>query len=464
MFDHLVDLRRIAIAALLGLSVSLAACGGSGDGSIPPDQATGTVALLLTDMPTDDLDEINLEVVEATLIGGQGQQTLFSSAQEPIQIDLLKLENFSQPIAFEEVPADVYTKLRLRISSLTLVEYVEDGPDNIYTPPLPANGKIDLLDRGGFEVLPGRTLVVELDIPADMAIHVVQTGNSQSDKDPYRVRPVVFVEFSNTEAPDKLTRFEGVIDEIINAEAGSFVLCSSADADTCIEVSLTADGCVYDTEGVPTAPTALAEGQEVVVIGRYSRSGGDIVLDAIVVEQGPAEQVTGTVNSLPDENGSFLMIDRKGNEIVVELQKDLEQQGDCTQVFGPDGAIVGAAGLQVGQGIEVEGVRIVPPATSEDPVLLRAALILIDGDDAEEQLTGTIASPIEDSSFVLSTAGGDITVVLADGAKVLVVTGDSEQSEGDMDDVQVNRIADAYGELASDGSFLATRVVVETGG
>lgn len=456
MFDSFVDFRRIAIAMLLGLSLLVAACGGSGEDSVPPEQATGTVALLLTDMPTDDLDEINLDVVEATLIGGDGQQTLFSDAENPIEIDLLDLENFSRPIAFEDVPADVYTKLRLRISNLTLVEYGEgEDEDKTYRPALPANGKIDLLHRGGFEVLPGRTLIVELDMDANKSIHVVQTGNGK-----YRVRPVVFVEFSNTEAPDKLTRIEGRIDEIVDGDAGLFVLCSRDDPDTCIDVSLTTDGCVYDTAGVPTAPTALEEGQDVVVIGRYSRSGGDIVLDAIVVEQGPAEQVVGTVNSLPDENGTFLMIDRKGNEIVVELQKDLEQQDDCTQVFDPDGAIVGAAGLQIGQGIEVEGVRIVPAETSEDPVLLRAALILIDGDDAEEQLSGTITATIEEPSFVLATAGGDITVVLQEGGTIMRRSAEMELSEGSFVDVQEGRSADAFGELVN-GNFEASNLVID---
>lgn len=456
MFDSFVDFRRIAIAMLLGLSVFLAACGGSGEGGVPPEQATGTVALLLTDMPTDDLDEINLDVVEATLIGGEGQQTLFSDADNPIQIDLLKLENFSRPIAFGDVPTGVYTKLRLRISNLTLVEYVEDGPPhNEYTPRLPANGKIDLLHPEGFEVQPGRTLLVEADMDANKSIHVVQTGN-----DKYRVRPVVFVEFSNTEVSDKLTRIEGRIDEILDSEAGSFVVCALDNPDACIDVSLTTDGCVYDTEGVPTAPTALAVDDEVVVIGRYSRSDGDVMLDAIVVEQGPAEQVTGTVNSLPDENGTFLMIDRKGNELVVELQKDLEQQDDCTQVFDPDGAIVGAAGLQIGQGIEVEGVRIVPAETSEDPVLLRAAVILIDGDDAEEQLSGTITATIEEPSFVLATAGGDITVVLQEGGTIMRRSTDMELSNGSFMDVQEGRSADAFGELV-DGNFEASNLVID---
>ncbi len=447
MVDRFVIFRRIAIATLLGLSLVLGACGGSGEDAAPPGQGTGTVALLLTDMPSEDLDEINLSVVEATLIGGEGQQTLFSDAENPIQVDLLDLENFSRPIAFEDVPAGEYTKLRLRISDLRLVEYVADGPDDEYTPPLPANGKIDLLHPQGFEVLPGRTLVVELDMDANKSIHVVRTGNGK-----YRMRPVVFVEFSNTGAPDKLARIDGVIDEIVDGETGRFVLCSSDDADTCIDVSLTTDGCVYDAEGIPTERTALEAGNEVVVIGRYSRMGGDIMLDAIVIEQGPAEQFQGTVNSLPDENGAFLMIDRGGNELTVELQDG------CTQVLGPDGAITGPEGLLVGQGIEVEGV--IP--SDSDGTLLRAALVLIDGDDAEEQLSGTIALPIEEPGFVLATAGGDVTVVLQEGATISVVSAESEISEGSFEDIQEGLAADAYGELGIDGSFLATSVVVES--
>ncbi len=448
MFDHLVDFRRIAIAMLLGLSVSLAACGGGSDSpDAAPVPATGTVALLLTDMPTDDLLAIKLDVTEAILIGGDGQQTLFSDAEKPIHVDLLKLENFNVPIAFEDVPAGVYTKLRLRITNLTLVDkdLVEHHPR------LPANGKIDMLHREGFEVLPGRTLLVEADMDANKSIHVVQTGNGR-----YRVRPVVFVKFMNEGMPDKLTRIEGRIDEIVDAAAGAFVLCSLGNPDACVDVSLTSDGCVYDAEGVPTEPGALAVDDEVVVIGRYSRSGNDVMLDAIVVEQGPAEQVAGTVNSLPDENGMFLMLDREGDPLMVELQ------ADCTQVLGPDGAIVGAAGLRVGQGIEVEGTRLAPE-TDEDPPMLRAALIMIDGDDSEEQLSGTIGLPIEEPSFVLATAGGDITVVLQEGATISLVSAESEVSEGTFDDIVEGRAADAYGELGTDGSFLATSVVVETG-
>jgi len=352
------------------------------------------------------------------------------------------------------VPTGIYTKLRLRISNLTLVEYVEGGDDIIYTPPLPANGKIDLLDSEGFEIQPGRTLMVELDMDANKSIHVVQTGNSK-----YRVRPVVFVDFSNTDVSDKLTRIEGRIDEILDSEAGSFVVCALDNPDACIDVSLTTDGCVFDADGIPTEATALAEGNEVVVIGRYSRSGNDVVLDAIVVEQGPAEQVTGTVNSLPDENGMFLMIDRKGTSLMVELQ------ADCTQVLGSDGAIVGAAGLQIGQGIEVEGTRIAPE-TDGDPALLRAALVIIDGDDAEEQVIGTISEPFDEetSSFFLTTTtpDGGVTVVLDPDATIIVFDGNGQDSGEFVDIVNaVGRTAVVHGELGTDAFFHATNVVIE---
>jgi hypothetical protein len=461
MMSEITAFKRISMTfVLFALVATLGACGGgsgSPDAAPVPVPSTGTVALLLTDMPTDDLDEINLDVVEAVLIGGEGQQTLFSDADNPLRINLLDLENFSQPIAFEEVQVGVYTKLRLRITNLTLVEYVEDGDDNLYTPRLPANGRIDLLHPGGFEVLPGQTLVVELDMDANKSIQVVQTGNSK-----YRMRPVVFVEFSNTEVPDKLTRIDGTITEIADSAAGSFVLCSSADADTCIDVFLTTDGCVFDAAGIPTEPTALVVDNEVVVIGRYSRAGNDIVLDAIVVEQGPAGQVTGTVNTLPDDTDTFLMIDGGENEVLVELQDG------CTQVIGPDGAIVGAEGLAIGQGIEVEGVEIAPE-TEGDPAMLRAALIIIDGDDAEETVAGTIAEPFNEDtlSFFLVTstdASSGVTAVLNPEPKITVIESDGTIRDGTFAvDIMggAGNAAEAFGELGTDAFFHAREVIFE---
>ena len=148
----------------------------------------------------------------------------------------------------------------------------------------------------------------------------------------------------------------------------------------------------------------------VVVIGTYIDSDGDGVPDigAIVVEKGPAEQVTGIVTEVPDADGLFLVIDRDGNATTVELQTSY------TKIFGPGGEALTADALQVGQGIEVEGVSV------GDPAVLRAALILLDSGDDPDQLSGTVAEPIIDPEFVLSTATGDVDVCVNTGATITV--------------------------------------------
>ena len=181
MFETIFESRRIATALLLGLSLFVTACGGSSDGGSPPDQATGTVALLLTDMPNDDLREINLSLTKATLIGDEGQQGV-TVYDDNTRVNLLDLEIYSQPIAIAEVPAGTYTKLRLQVSEVEII----DSEGQPHYPRPPANGKIDLLEPGGIEVVPGRTLVAHVDMDAKKSVHVAQTGNGD-----YRLRPVV---------------------------------------------------------------------------------------------------------------------------------------------------------------------------------------------------------------------------------------------------------------------------------
>ena len=443
MSVNLVFLRRSATATLFVMFLAMAACGGGSGDSAPQDPGTGRVGILLTDMPTDDFKAIYLDVTEATLIGESGQHTVFTGN---IRINLLDLENYVQPIALADAPVGTYTKLRLRITNVELVEH----DDTTHNPRLPANGKIDLLDQGGFDVLAGRTLVVEIDIDANKSIHVVQTGNAK-----YNVRPVVKVNFMDVGLPDKLARIEGRIDTILDTTAGTFVLCSLDNPDFCIDVDLADDGCVLDVNGQPTTFDALAPEDIVVVIGRYERVNDTLAIAAAFVEQGAASQYRGTVNSKPGDDGTFLMIDRDGNEITVELQKD------CTRVFGPDGEITDAAALEIGLGIEVEGVMI-PPAAEGDPTLLRAAMILIDGDDEDEQLSGTIAEPVVDPNFHLMTAGGDICVVVEDGAIITLVSdGGATMEPGDFSDLLADQTADAFGELGIDGCFHANELVVQ---
>jgi hypothetical protein len=443
MFDRIANFRRTAMSVLCVLSVFLVACGG-GSSSGPETPATGTVALLLTDLPTDDLREINFDVVEATLIGDQGQQTVFSGNT---RVNLLDLENYSVPIALGEVTAGTYTKLRLQIENFEIVD--NDGEKHYPRPP--ANGKIDLLEPGGIEVVPGRTLVAHVDMDANKSIHVVQTGNGR-----YRLRPVVRVEFRLDGLPDELVRIEGRIASVVDGDPGRFELCSLDNPDVCLDVRLAEGACVFDEDGIPIDPideTTLAVDDMVVVIGTYSDGDGDgnPDLDAIIVEKGLAEQVKGIVTDVPDADGLFLLIDRGGVQVTVELQPG------CTKIFGADGEVLTPDALQVGQGIEVEGV------TSGDPALLRAALIVLDSGDDPEQLSGTIALPISDPEFVLSTAIGDVDVCVNAGATITVIA-DGSSTEGSFADIQEGRTAYVFGELdMTDGCFDADDVVVDTG-
>ena len=443
MFETFFESRRIATAILLGLSLFVAACGGSSDGTAPPDQATGTVALLLTDLPTDDVKEINFDVVEATLIGDEGQQTVYSGNT---RVNLLDLENFSQPIAVSEVAAGTYTKLRLRIENFEIV----DNDDVTHTPRAPANGRIDLLQPGGIEVIPGRVLVAHVDMDANKSIHLVQTGNGK-----YRLRPVVRVQFMLDGLPDELVRMEGVITEL-GPELGDFVLCSLDNPDTCFDVSLAPRASVFDTDGTPIDPIGIdtfAVEDMVVVIGTYIDSDGDDIPDigAIIVEKGPAEQIRGIVTEMPDVDGFFLVIDRGGVVTTVELQNGY------TKIFGPGGEALTSDALQAGQGIEVEGV------SGGDPAVLRAALIILDSADNPEQLSGMIATPISEPEFVLSTEAGDIDVCVSTDATITVIS-DGSSAEGSFADIMDGRTAYVFGQLdTTDGCFDANDVVVETG-
>ena len=450
MFDRFVYFRRAPILALLGFFVFLAACGGSGEGGTPPEQATGTVALLLTDLPTEHLSEINLSVTGATLIGDQGQQDI-SVYEGNIRVNLLKLQNYSQPIAFGEVPAGTYTKLRLQIDDIELVDL-----NGVPLPPpkLPANGRIDLLEPGGIEVVPGRLLVAHVDMDANKSIHVVQTGNSQ-----YRVRPVVRVNFTLDGLPDELIRVEGKIVEVPDDLLGSFVMCAFDNPDVCLDVSLAADACVFDGVGVPIIPVdeqTFAVGEPVIVIGTYGEGDDNPSVEAIIVEKGDAGPVKGIVTSLPETGSLFTITDRTGQPITVELQPG------CTRFLGPSGELIAAAELQIDDVIEVEGV--VPDG---NPEVFRAALIVVDADDGLMQLSGTIGEPIENRSFMLATADGDRCVELTDDAVITLVNVDTgETMDWEFEYLEAEQLADAYGTFGPDGMagcFNATGLVIETG-
>jgi hypothetical protein len=176
---------KLCIAVIL-LTLAIAGCGGSDSG--PP--ATGKVAVLFTDGPSQDFEQILITLDRMLLLGGHGghggHQVLYEG--DPITFDLLDLRDRADFAFASDVLADDYSKIRLEVSDIQLVDLNGSETTPVSLVDLPANGKIDLNPQGPFTVLPGQTMVVEIDIDANRSFHPVEQGNGD-----YRLRPVIFV-------------------------------------------------------------------------------------------------------------------------------------------------------------------------------------------------------------------------------------------------------------------------------
>ena len=446
---------RVLAVALFG-SFFLAACGGSSDSPEPADTQTtqpsvGTVGLLFTDMPTEMYDSIVLTVSEATLIGeDDSHHVLFiSDPEEEYEIDLLDLTNYNEPVMFGEVQVGTYKKIRLQLDSIEL--FPADGGDSFFIEKLPANGKVDLLHPDGFDILPGRTVMIEIDVDANKSIKITEAGKSGK----VNFRPVVRVNIYDGGLPNKLARLEGAVSGDPNAGDGTFVLCSIGVPDHCVDISTDGMTSFFDDEGFDTDFGYLADGSMVVVIGEYGTD--PIVLNAIVVENGPdVGQVTGDVVSRPMD-GEFLVLTIGGEDYVVELQAG-------TKFYNSDGPIA-ADLIELADRVEVEGV-IPPKADEADPDLIRAALVFLEANQ-DDQVSGTIIDPIVDTeveqSFMLMTETGDLQVCVLETTSILLVDEtNSEVTTATFAELAVDQVVDVFGTMPEgEGCFEANDVIVE---
>ena len=316
---------------------------------------------------------------------------------------------------------------------------------------LPANGKVDLLQPDGFDVLPGRTLLIEIDVDANKSIHIVEAGNSGR----VNFRPVVRVNIFDGGMPHKLARLEGAISGEPDAIAGTFVLCSIDAPDFCVDIATSGMTSFFDDEGFDTDFGYLADGNMAVVIGEYGTD--PIVLNAIVVENGPdVGQVTGDVVSRPMD-GEFLVLTILGEDYVVELQSG-------TKFYDADGPIATDL-IALADRVEVEGV-IPPKADEADPDLIRAALVFLEANQ-DDQVSGTIIDPIVDTeveqSFMLMTETGDVQVCVLETTSILLVDEtNSEVTTATFADLAVDQVVDVFGTMPEgEGCFEATEVIVD---
>ncbi len=173
--------RLAGVFSIIALIAALVSCGGGGSSDVNTTGEKGTVALLVTDAPTDDFKEINLTILKAELLCDSGNQVLFSGVKE---LDLLQLTDVTEIFSVSEVTVGFCSKIRLKLAQIELV-FKDLGKASVLTKLL-GNGKLDLKPKSDFYVGPYHPLYIQLDFDAKKSIHI-------KSKAKCNFRPVVFI-------------------------------------------------------------------------------------------------------------------------------------------------------------------------------------------------------------------------------------------------------------------------------
>jgi hypothetical protein len=469
--------RLLSIFFLSLVFVALTSCG-TGDplGSSDTAQGSGTVALLVTDAPSDIFEEINITVTKAELLSENGRVTVFEGERT---FNLLELTDARIFAIREGVPAGSYNKIRLTLSDIELVDYMgTDDPadDAIYHPSLPGNGKLDLNPRGSFDVVAGGTLTIQIDMDANKSIHIVKNGN----KDEYQFRPVVFIDIITDDFVERYVKLHGDI-EAINTTDQSFKLCNTNipvqigeglidDSNHgCVRVEASDNTSIFDSNGQPAVFADLLDYEEATVFGRLQhdddndsveatdidddRELDDLVLKAALIELGPViafQKLNGTATSPVDSSNVFTMDVDAGQGYTTPLTLNIQIQ-DGTILINRNGEPVAISDITNGKLVAVRGVIDAVTDT------LYASLIVVDT-DSSTKLTGTVgANPDSVCGFTIVTADGDRSVRTDSSTRVFLIE-DGSSSPISVSALSTDQNADVYGNYAN-GCFDAHTII-----
>lgn len=323
-------------------------CGGGGSSSSSPG-GSGTVAVLLADGPADDYDSIWIWITKISLIpeSNSDSPVVVFESDDPDgwKADLLDLRDQDAVVTVKDnIPAGRYGKIRLYIADIQ--------PEGGVGPCDPADmeiklpsGKIDLNPKGGFEVIPGETISIRIDIDCDKSISLHPAGLSGK----CIFRPVVFVEIEKIESPRKCPRIlKGTIDEIFDENTGFILLLGEGRGP--LTVYLTDDVIIFGEDGSPVDKSELDEDQTVYVRGRLDAEGD---LRASVIVIGNVLLVKGTV-ATPFDGDKFtleLMPPHifAQNIVDVAVSYDTFVMMGCDQEVDPDVIRAGMIARVVGK-------------------------------------------------------------------------------------------------------------------
>jgi len=364
----------------LCLLAALAGCGSGGSSSSNAGD-TGHFVLTAGDNPLDDFDKAIFDISSITLIGDDESQ--ITVLNEMRSIDFLALETVNEVLAEIDLPIGHYSKLRLQVDKVTLVEIAED--DSIIREidaKRVANGKVDVLVKGGFSILPGGNTIIAIDIDLEKSIKLVVHNNS------YHFRPVIFASVVSQLEHGRLIRLAGEFEAIEESDS-AFRLCNIDLLSDNDEVPETL-GCrmVKTSEGVGvfttsesglqiTAISNFFNGEPVVVYGHLmhldtndtsssalaeeSNEEYQLGFNAVVVANGNFERLQGVATTAFDTNNETF-----SQLVDADLGVTPDASGFVTHLplssaavlYNDQGQMVDAAAITVGTKIETEGLVI----------------------------------------------------------------------------------------------------------
>lgn len=459
--------------AVLAFALGMSACN-SGSDSVSTTQNTGgSVALLLTDAPSEQFDHIYLTIQSVDLLGDAGRVNLFTGSKV---VDLLDLRHHAELFTLTDaIPAGSYEKIRLTVADVELVRLNADGSvAETAHPKLPGNGKIDIKPRhGDIYVAGGKTLTIQVDVDADKSIYIHQTGN-----DKYQFRPVIFADVIGADAPAKLVRLGGEIGTV-DAIAHSFTLCrprvlaasqGSHDEEEhhrrCLQVNSDPATTYLDATGQPAHFADLQPQMAVVAIGRFHAGADDDhpQLNALAVELGAATaflRLGGSVANVDPITRSFdlLVADGQGLGSGTTLKVSLPAG---TRIFSSRGQALDMNAIISGREVKVEGVLKLSNNQSDGMI---AAIVFVADSLVDARLSGSFNGPgLIMNTFTISTTSGDRCVRLENTAQVYLIRLTSTGFSGEMGrltDLTVGQPIEVFGHEAVDGCFVARDVLAQ---
>jgi hypothetical protein len=441
-------------AVFFAMVLALTGCGG-GSGSSNNGGAQGVsvpqvggITLLVGDGPLDNVEEVWIGIREIRLLGDDGQVTITEGSLDPI--DLLSLRNITELIASDEVPAGEYSKIRLLIDTLEILE-TEGSP--LVPVQLPANGKIDLNPQGAFEILPGEDLVVQIDIDLDRSIQIVETGNSQ-----YRFRPVVFIDVLDQAENLRLTKIFGTLQEDDDVAEGeepdeppNYDLCVAIDMNPCVDVDVDTnlETVLLDADGVEVVPAEdFIVPAEVHVFGHYfiGAAGGEFFRAKLIVvaPENGLTPIDGVVNSDVVDDAFELLDDTESTRVLIGNALLLDEIGAALEV-------------DIAPGQEAEAWALNTQLDIAEAGDFPAILVQIDdAPEVEESIEGNLVD-LDGNTLTVRNDEGDFCVTLDENTEIQLLSDYDNDAETDSisrvalgDLISVGVEVEAFGELVGD--------------